>query len=226
MSKAIAVKKTELKQYDISKPAQMVEMANVLKNYIVGQGLYTEIQGKNYAEVDGWQFAGFLSNMNAIVEETINLSTPIEIKWKAVTRIYLNDKVISRGEALCSSKESKKKSFDEYAILSMAQTRSIGKAYRNKIGWIMKLAGYQSTPSEEMVKNGEVVKSTVVPSENVSQETPKKPGQKKGPDGEWTYVCEKDEDPISEAVAEFSMKKVGKRLCREHLIELSGKNKK
>ena len=34
----------------------------------------------------------------------------------------------------------------------MAQTRAIGKAYRNLIGWVMKMAGYEATPKEEMVK--------------------------------------------------------------------------
>jgi hypothetical protein len=58
--------------------------------------------------------------------------------------------IISRGFAVCSNKEGKKKSFDEYAVLSMAQTRAIGKAYRNVIGWTMKLAGYETTPAEEM----------------------------------------------------------------------------
>jgi hypothetical protein len=32
----------------------------------------------------------------------------------------------------------------------MAQTRAIGKAYRNLIGWVMKMTGYESTPAEEM----------------------------------------------------------------------------
>ncbi len=93
--------------------------------------------------------------MNAIVDEPKNLSTDKEIKWSAAAKIYIGDKVVGIGYALCSNKEARKRSFDEYAILSMAQTRAIGKAYRNKIGWIMKLAGYESTPSEEMTKIGE-----------------------------------------------------------------------
>ena len=43
-----------------------------------------------------------------------------------------------------------KRSFDEYAICSMAQTRAVGKAYRLLIGWLMKSAGYEATPLEEM----------------------------------------------------------------------------
>lgn len=147
MSKELAITKT----YDIAKPAEVVKMATVLKDYVVKQKLYTNIKGRNYAHVDGWQFAGFLTGMNAIVEEPKNLSTDKEIKWSATAKIYLNDKVVGAGFALCSNKESIKKGFDEYAIMSMAQTRAIGKAYRNKIGWVMKLAGYESIPAEEVV---------------------------------------------------------------------------
>jgi hypothetical protein len=52
--------------------------------------------------------------------------------------------------AICSNKEMSKKGFDEYAIASMAQTRAIGKAYRNKMAFIMKMAGYEATPAEEV----------------------------------------------------------------------------
>ena len=54
------------------------------------------------------------------------------------------------GIALCSNKEKTKRYFDEYAILSMAQTRAIGKAYRNLLAWLMKAAGFEATPAEEM----------------------------------------------------------------------------
>src|SRR5688572_13498615 len=40
----------------------------------------------------------------------------------------------------------------------MAQTRATGKAFRMSIGWIMKLAGYEPTPSEEVSK--EVIEAT------------------------------------------------------------------
>ena len=35
-------------------------------------------------------------------------------------------------------------------MMSMAQTRALGKAYRMALGWIMKMAGYEATPAEEM----------------------------------------------------------------------------
>jgi hypothetical protein len=58
--------------------------------------------------------------------------------------------VVGRGFATCSNKEHTKKSFADYAICSMAQTRAVGKAYRLALGWLMKAAGYEATPAEEM----------------------------------------------------------------------------
>ena len=43
--------------------AVMAKMAGVLKSHVVKHGLYTEIKGKNYAHVEGWQFAGGLMGL-------------------------------------------------------------------------------------------------------------------------------------------------------------------
>lgn len=61
-----------------------------------------------------------------------------------------NGAVRGSGFATCSNIELAKTSFDEYAVNSMAQTRAIGRAYKNVIGFIMKTAGYAPTPTEEM----------------------------------------------------------------------------
>ncbi len=78
--------------YDLAKPVEMVSMAKVLKHHIVGQKLYTNIVGKNYAHVEGWQFAGGL----------------------------------------------------------------MGTYPRVIAVWVMKLAGYEATPSKQMAKMGEI----------------------------------------------------------------------
>lgn len=57
---------------------------------------------------------------------------------------------VGYGFAICSNAEAKKVGFDEFAIASQSQTRAIGKAYRNQIGFLMKSAGFADTPSEEM----------------------------------------------------------------------------
>jgi len=140
--------------YDITKVDQVTKMAKILKEHIVKNKLYVPIAQKNYVMVEGWQFAGGLLGLFPRITEVKELGSG---KWMTKAEIIdKNDKTISIGYAICSKEELKKKSFDEYAILSMAQTRAIGKAYRNLIGWVMKLAGYESTPSEEMISGGTI----------------------------------------------------------------------
>jgi hypothetical protein len=126
----------------------MSEMAGALKNHIVKHKLYTDIKGKNYVHVEGWTFAGGLLGLHPKVTEIKEMGPN---KWMAKAEIINGaGESLSIGYAICSKAESKKASFDEYAVLSMAQTRAIGKAYRNLIGWVMKMSGYESTPAEEM----------------------------------------------------------------------------
>jgi hypothetical protein len=63
---------------------------------------------------------------------------------------------VGAGFAICSNKESGKKFYQEFAIASMAQTRAIGKAYRNILAWIIRAAGYEPTPAEEMEYTGNI----------------------------------------------------------------------
>lgn len=148
--------KTEIiikdKEYSIAKSSDMANMATVLKSHIVNHGLYTPISGKNYVNVEGWAFAGGLLGMVPEIVKVENMSNDKEKKWfvECVIKLVKDEKIIGRGFAICSNAEPKKKSFDEYAVLSMAQTRAVGKAYRNMIGWVMKLAGYEATPADEM----------------------------------------------------------------------------
>ncbi len=153
--KALVVQKDRnIRQYALQSPQQLKAMANVVKDYIVKNELSVQIQGHPYAMVEGWQFAGSLLGTTPLVTEVVDMTKdPMKPKWLAKVEIteLKSGKVVGRGMALCSKTESKKASFDEYAILSMAQTRAIGKAYRNVIGWLMKMAGYEGTPAEEMV---------------------------------------------------------------------------
>lgn len=156
--KALVIHGHKVGQYEITNVPQMAKMAVVLKAHIINQRLYTEISGKNYAHVEGWQFAGGLVGLFPKVVRVENISPEVggEKKWLAEVEIIdrKSGDTVSRGFGICSNREMKRSNSDEYAILSMAQTRAIGKAYRNILGWVMKLAGYEATPQEEMVKVG------------------------------------------------------------------------
>lgn len=153
---------THTKQVELSNPSDIMAFATNLKDLIVQNNLFTNIKGKNYVNVEGWQIAGAFTGTFPMVESVESLSdTPGFYKYRA--EVSLRDKdgsKVGSGVAICTNKEHGKTGFDEYAVASMAQTRAVGKAFRMKIGWLLKVAGYETTPAEEMdaVREAEVVK--------------------------------------------------------------------
>ena len=136
--------------------AQAKSQGRQLADFAKANNLSVDIAGKQYMQVEGWQFVGTLNGLTDIVKSCFRITEaeqlqPNEIKYRAeVEIINQNGTVISRGIAYASNKEKKKTSFEEYAVASMAQTRAIGKAYRNFLAWIIKMAGYEPTPVEEI----------------------------------------------------------------------------
>jgi hypothetical protein len=148
----------------------MLNLSKDLAKLIKEKGLSSNIQGKQFVNVEGWQFAGASLGLMPIITETTDLTRrgtepgQVEIKYmaKCEVRNINTGQLVATGVAICSNFEQSKKRFDEYAILSMAQTRAIGKAYRNLLAWLMKAAGFEATPAEEM---------------DFAHEAPKKPMQ-------------------------------------------------
>jgi hypothetical protein len=58
---------------------------------------------------------------------------------------------IGGAEAECRYEEERWRDRDSYSLRSMAQTRAISKALRGTLAYIVTLAGYNTTPAEEMV---------------------------------------------------------------------------
>lgn len=175
--------------YSISQPNQALQLANELSSYVEKQGLSITISNNKYVLVEGWQFALSQLGVVPMITKTIDHSTREEVTFIIQKALYNNGKktgeflekrintkiykheavcelvkietgqIVGRGFAICTNEESSKHEFDEYAIQSMAQTRSIGKAARLLIGWLMKAAGYQSTPAEEMHEEMDVKES-------------------------------------------------------------------
>jgi hypothetical protein len=130
----------------------MLKLSTELSQLIKEKGLSSNIQGKQFVNVEGWQFAGASLGLMPIITSTQDLSNETAIKYMATCEVrnITTGQLVATGIALCSNAEKTKRYFDEYAILSMAQTRAIGKAYRNLLAWLMKAAGFEATPAEEM----------------------------------------------------------------------------
>lgn len=139
-------------QYEISNADTTLSLANDLAKFIKEKRLCSNIQGKDFVNVEGWSYAGNRLGILPIAKKPQRIESADEVKYECEVELLhmATQSIIGYGYAICSNKEKSKKFFDEYAIASMAQTRAIGKAYRNTLAWIIKAAGYEPTPAEEM----------------------------------------------------------------------------
>lgn len=147
------MEKRVIESYDIANSNETMHLAQDLAKFIKENRLFHNIQGKAYVNVEGWQYAGARLGILPIVEELKRIEEENgEIKYQAEVKLMnlRSQQMIGSGFAICSNKEFGKKSYQEFAIASMAQTRAIGKAYRNILAWIIRAAGYEPTPAEEM----------------------------------------------------------------------------
>lgn len=147
------MEKKMIESYDIANSNETLHLAQDLAKFIKENRLFHNIQGKAYVNVEGWQYAGARLGILPIIEELRRIESENgELKYQAEVKLLnlRSQQIVGSGFAICSNKEFGKKSYQEFAIASMAQTRAIGKAYRNILAWIIRAAGYEPTPAEEM----------------------------------------------------------------------------
>lgn len=132
-------------------PVQVVErateVADALKRVIASRGMVTQIQGRDHVTVDGWQTLGSMLGVTAVCEWT----RPVADGWEArVLARTLDGRTIGAAEAQCTRGEKMWSKRDDYALRSMAQTRATSKALKGPLGFVVKLAGFEPTPADEM----------------------------------------------------------------------------
>ena len=140
------------------------ELASSLSMLIARQKLYIVVgrdrdtgEERRHVEVGGWQAAGAM--FGALGGEPLHAETEwsrrvdhdelVIYESRAVIRT-LDGQIVGSAESMCSSAERNWRTADEYAIRGMAETRAESRAWRRALGWVVKLAGYDSTPAEEM----------------------------------------------------------------------------
>lgn len=126
--------------------------ATALARVINERNLYSKIQGRDHVQVEGWQLLGSMTGVFAVVTQTSPVvDSSGKAGWEARCEARTMDgRVIGAADAMCTRSENTWSSRDDYAIRSMAQTRATSKALKGPLGFIVKLAGYSSTPLEEI----------------------------------------------------------------------------
>lgn len=138
---------------------RVVALAGFVDDIVSKGKLTTEIQGRKFVNVEGWQAAGVGLGLSVYIVSCVPTG-PLDDAFNspgfvAVGELRNRDgQAISRAEASCERDESAWKNRNNYALRSMAQTRVTGKLFRQVLGFVMTVAGYAGTPAEE-VSEGE-----------------------------------------------------------------------
>jgi hypothetical protein len=126
---------------------QAAAMATALARVIETQKLYNTIQGKRHVRVEGWTT---LATMLGVLPREVSVTEEWGVYTATVELVRMSDgAVISRASAECGE-EAPWCDRARFARRSMSITRATGKVCRLAFSWIMALAGFEATPSEEM----------------------------------------------------------------------------
>jgi hypothetical protein len=150
---------------------------------------YVVIGSNKHVKAEGWTtMGGMIKVFPHLENEPIWLNDNQDCRAVIVLKT-LDGQICGRASAICSFTEQepdkiwsetykkkinqknpdgtikmKARWADRYAVESMAQTRAIGKAFRDSFSWIMRLAGYSPTPAEEMTETmAQEINKTEVP---------------------------------------------------------------
>ena len=131
------------------------EIAQALGGALKQLNLTTQIQGREYVLAEGWAYLGAMLGVFPHVQrvEPIRVDDAVVGYEATVDLVTKAGEIVGGGSAICTRNEKAWGDRDGYALMSMAQTRATGKAFRLTFGFVMKAAGYEATPAEEMPRD-------------------------------------------------------------------------
>jgi hypothetical protein len=117
-------------------------------------GMVKRIHQSFHVYFDGWTMVGAMVGVFPVTVRTWEIGQD-EGYGANVEARSLSGEVVGAADAIVMRDEEvggKQKWLEApaFQVVSMAQTRAGGKALRQPLGWIMRLAGYEATPAEEM----------------------------------------------------------------------------
>lgn len=127
------------------------DVATLLTTILREQNLVVNIQGSEHVLVEGWTLLAGMMGHSVGTTGT----RPVEVDGKpgfiAHAEVYdQSGNVVGSADGICTRGERAWSKRDDYALSGMAQTRAISRACRQRFGFIVRLAGYNPTPAEEM----------------------------------------------------------------------------
>jgi hypothetical protein len=118
-----------------------------LKDYLSKYPYIWTKGNKRYVPIEGWQYAAALMGLSSRI---VSVSEKENGKWQAEAQVVnKNGVVVCSGFSILNKEEHKWAKKDE-DLANFIQTRAVSRALRNCLSYLIKAAGYSTTPSEEM----------------------------------------------------------------------------
>ena len=126
---------------------------DAFRNYVNAAGLAIKrADGSVYLRAEAWLYLAHLKGVTPSVE-----IVPVygdfgnSVRCTSVCKLYNKDgEEVSQAAMTASKNEVFLKDLDDYAVIGMAQTRSITRCLRNVYGYVVRGAGFESTPAVEV----------------------------------------------------------------------------
>jgi hypothetical protein len=129
---------------------RMATMARLLDGVVRERGLVQKISGNEYVRAPGWAVLGGMTGLAPYTAWTRKLEDDSGYIARVEVRRVVDGVTIAAAEQVCSRSEAKWAKAEDHALLGMAQTRASRRALMGPLQQIVELAGYKSTPAEEM----------------------------------------------------------------------------
>jgi hypothetical protein len=134
--------------------ARATAIADVIAPLIRERQLAKRIGQSEHVFLEGWTLAGTMLGVFAVTVSSGPILDPeyIEVGYEATVEARtMAGTIVGRADAQCTRDENAKwRDAPSFQLRSMAITRASSKALRMPLGFVMKLAGYDTTPAEEM----------------------------------------------------------------------------
>lgn len=133
--------------------ANATAIAQELAAFIRDHRLSMKLGGrKDHVLAEGWAIlAKFMNRTPTILQVAYEEHGGV---WGYVATAGLIDpetgEVVSQAQCSCFSDEENWQYKPRFSLMSMAETRAVGKVCRLSFSWVMELAGYATTPAEEL----------------------------------------------------------------------------
>lgn len=131
--------------------ANASDVAKLLTTILREQKLVVSIQGREHVLVEGWTLLAGMMGHSVGTTNTRPVEVNGSVGFIAHAEVYdQHGNVVGSADGICTRGERSWANRDDYALSGMAQTRAISRAARQRFGFIVRLAGYEPTPAEEM----------------------------------------------------------------------------